>query len=722
MTVIVAKHRVNAESTIGPDGGVSNVLLDIGSLLLPQDIPIDEGDLNIPDDEFHLMFPPEDPIYGVLHDPDTRLLGVDALRHEADKASRRLSANSASIGAFSPLACNANLASQGCIKKVSDIMPTAGNPLLVPCGECYIFDLAGTEVSFDGINIIGKLKFPNNKKVTVRTKYVIVQGELEITADHATIAPENESVVFIITGTADVKWKATNNPNTGACDEQPSKLCNLGAKPFFVAGGKLNIEAFPPGGNCKTHTPILDKVLKKPDKDPNDFPKFEELLQSCPVSGVDLVRYTFDDDSVGNWTGHWGAFVEIDDGALKVTNRQRSDQGPEIDLTVLTPQLCLVPEKEYLFSVEIKLDKADGTDVNNPTPCKIDSNKCPRLTSRIGKAEGGDIYSERIRMAKNDSPNYGEWGDFTGIIKFSEEELFQNVTYFVLQIDRVEAGVDITIDNFRIALPTETSFPDPNDVCSELVFNGDAEGNGIVPYPMGKIHGSSTVSVSEEAGNMFFRLTNRSDRDSFLQALLDIKCLDRGVIYMTSMKVRIHSEFDESYAIYVRAKRPDGSWFYRNILECPGQKYDDGWVTCSGEFMIDEDIAEATEIYWRGAFQTNNVFDVDYDDISIKYHQGYVRKLVVSTEDVLCWGVDSEVHVGSSVYYSFSSVRSNGFDSGIRSMLVTSDATTEITLKDAPTVPVITAAEDDDFKTNVALVSRNVKIAGDEGEDKKGKT
>lgn len=148
----------------------------------------------------------------------------------------------------------------------------------------------------------------------------------------------------------------TENPNKNVC---PNGSCNLGPKPFFVAGGKLNIDAFP-DNNCKTHTPIKNVLRSVPVKDSSDFPKYEEFPNTCPKSGTTLLRYTFDDGNVGNWTGGWGAYVEVSDGALKVTNRKRKENGPLLDITKLKPQLCLKPDRDYLFSVRLKIDSPEG--------------------------------------------------------------------------------------------------------------------------------------------------------------------------------------------------------------------------------------------------------------------------------------------------------------------------------------------------------------------------
>ena len=179
-------------------------------------------------------------------------------------------------------------------------------------------------------------------------------------------------MVFEITGTENVTFAASDSPNQNACDQRPNGQCDLGPKPFIVAGGKLNIDAFP--ANCKTHTPILKKILEKPVKDPDDFPQFEELPSACGVSGLEYIKYDFDDGSVGNWPSFVGnsgqSIVTIDAGALKVSNRASTGDGPAIEIAPLVPSLCLIPEKVYIFTVKIKLDKSDGSNVGQPTLCE----------------------------------------------------------------------------------------------------------------------------------------------------------------------------------------------------------------------------------------------------------------------------------------------------------------------------------------------------------------
>lgn len=92
---------------------------------------------------------------------------------------RKLSAATAAIGDFYALDCNAGLDSQPCTNL--DISGDIAGNLEIGCGECKLWNNPEVDVTIGGgINILGKLLFPTNHRVTIRTKYVIVQGEVRL--------------------------------------------------------------------------------------------------------------------------------------------------------------------------------------------------------------------------------------------------------------------------------------------------------------------------------------------------------------------------------------------------------------------------------------------------------------------------------------------------------------------------------------------------------------
>ncbi len=279
------------------------------------------------------------------------LFHYNILSHGGNRTStkRELSANSATIGNFTQLSCNdpTSPSWSSCGALVSSIIPSSDSEMLViPCGVCYTFDIEGDVLLPGGIDIKGKLVFPLNHKASIYTSSVIVEGALEINVDHPKVSPENLATHFILTGTEDVMFSPSDTPNENACMNQPNGICNLGPKPFVIAGGKVTINSMPE--TCATHTTLLKKVHKDPVYDPQDFPEFQPLPPTCPESGISYISYDFE-DGYGNWTGEDGAFMVKDDGVLKITNRRLTDRGPKLDLTPMFPSSCLFPNQEYLF-------------------------------------------------------------------------------------------------------------------------------------------------------------------------------------------------------------------------------------------------------------------------------------------------------------------------------------------------------------------------------------
>ncbi len=332
-------------------------------------------------------------------------------------------------------------------------------------------------------------------------------------------------------------------------------------------------------------------------------------------------------------------------------------------------------------------------------------------------------------MKPHIAPKYGEYVDLTATVTFTEEELSPDNAFFSFLFHEPEPGVDITLDSFDFFLPSESSYPDPNALCDELVFNGNAEGNGFNPYPFITTSSSEKLLVIEEDGNKFFRLANRNDWRRSIEYKLDTTCLTRGVTYMISSRVRYrHSEGFvggyESYFWYIDFERAsDGVWKERKIVNCEPQSAADGWVTCSGVFIVDEEMAESMEAELKmqiGNSRDGGKYDLDYDDISISYHQGYVDELVVDSDDVSCWGPGAETHITTATYYSTASEKSNGFESQIASTVDNGDGTTIIQLDKATTLPIISEEDNSGYAVDIALLSRNVIVQGESGEDKKG--
>jgi len=704
--------RSKDEKNDDPPSSLEDVSTDVNH---NKDLVVDDDD----DDDYLLLLdssiniPADGENY---HDDDIEKMNEEWSLHSSEERhpdfinqeARFLSVNSAEIGSFQPLTCNALLDTvTDCSSTVSSM--DLSSVITIPCGECWTWDLTG-EQTLKGLDIEGKLIFPDNHVVNITTPYVFVQGELVIPNSQSTIEPGNVGVsITLVTKSsgADITFRPSQDPNRNVCEEFDSKRCNLGKMPFLIAGGRVTIQAFP--SSCDTWTTVKDVNYVKPTKDAADFTPFHSLPDSCPTSGLLFFNSTFDgfDDPDLAWHCRRGSLADIESGALTCSNRHQTFQGPYIDLTRLAPHDCLLPDTDYLFTTRIKLD-APGKE-GQMTPCSNSSGFCPRLRSWFGD-EDHTVQT----MSSREAGNYGEWVQFTGVINLVDGELLpENDDWGIFYFRDVEPGTDFTIDYFMISLPTESSYADPDDPCGELVLNGDAEANWLNPYPMTK-HSYSKLDVIVEDGNNFFRSTERNNYYSSIRQKLNPLCFDQGVRYFTSIDVRIHSKTPQPSSLRLRIERSGQSTIYRTVLLCPPQSYDDGFVTCSGSFPIDKKMSEGTKIEFYHQIDNSrdgHKFTVDYDNVSIRFDKGYAAELVVNKDATSCWGTGSTIHVTSSTLYNYDK-QGNGYSGLITSIRREGDDAV-IELAEAPFDPIVSETDSADFAAEVALVSRNVKIQGE---------
>jgi hypothetical protein len=100
-------------------------------------------------------------------------------------------------------------------------------------------DHPGPQLSLlGGINIIGKLIFPNNGsyRLTINTAAIIVQGELDLQSTLTAVS--GIPLIRIVMIGFDNKFSFSPvNENVNAC---PNFSCEVGYKSITVAGGKIN--------------------------------------------------------------------------------------------------------------------------------------------------------------------------------------------------------------------------------------------------------------------------------------------------------------------------------------------------------------------------------------------------------------------------------------------------------------------------------------------------
>ena len=163
------------------------------------------------------------------------------LRSNTAVESRRLQVDG--MKDFVPLACNANIATATCASWTSIFGPSKSfsERIVIQCGQCVTMDVAGGSLELSGgIDVIGKLVFPDNYILNMSSQIIAVQGELEISATKAVDGIPN--IIFTMKGNVDRSFTPIG-ANTGACNG--AVTCNAGKKGIVVAGGKVNIHGLP---------------------------------------------------------------------------------------------------------------------------------------------------------------------------------------------------------------------------------------------------------------------------------------------------------------------------------------------------------------------------------------------------------------------------------------------------------------------------------------------
>ena len=217
---------------------------------------------------------------------------------EDDEDQRLLSSQH---GGFVALPCNTPMGE--CVSWSDQAYDPSAGMVTIPCGTCVIMDDVGPTLSIEnGIDVVGKLVIPDGKRITITTPFFYVQGILEMTSTRATSGEED--VKISLTSTDDnmshslVPHDMANifSNNANMC---PSTGCNVGNRPFVVAGGQLNINGLQ--SQCPTCVNLKNVVRGGPPGSSN-VPTYIQPAPGCS----DVLFDTDFENSIGiGWPNDW---------------------------------------------------------------------------------------------------------------------------------------------------------------------------------------------------------------------------------------------------------------------------------------------------------------------------------------------------------------------------------------------------------------------------------
>jgi hypothetical protein len=139
---------------------------------------------------------------------------------------------------FVPLSCNAALQMQTSCPSWTSVFGSSttsfSERVVIACGTCVTMDQQNLTLA-QGLDIHGKLIFPDGFAVTMRTASLTVQGQLEM---HSTGPVDGTPRIRIIMIGDQAQTFTPIGENAAKCGSGGS--CNVSRKAITVAGGKVN--------------------------------------------------------------------------------------------------------------------------------------------------------------------------------------------------------------------------------------------------------------------------------------------------------------------------------------------------------------------------------------------------------------------------------------------------------------------------------------------------
>jgi G8 domain len=138
---------------------------------------------------------------------------------------------------FVPLSCNNNISATVCHKWSTKFGTTRiyNNRVIVPCGECITMDHIGDITFNDGLDIVGKLVFPDGYNVNVSSTMIVVQGVLEMKSTQPVTGTPSIRLTMIGNNTENSFTPVYENANVCGIS-----TCVVGKKGIVVAGGTVD--------------------------------------------------------------------------------------------------------------------------------------------------------------------------------------------------------------------------------------------------------------------------------------------------------------------------------------------------------------------------------------------------------------------------------------------------------------------------------------------------
>ena len=186
-------------------------------------------------------------------------------------------------------------------------------------------------------------------------------------------------------------------PADSNSDKCGGNQCNVGKKPFAVAGGKLIVDGMPNGDyDTPTWVHLYDVEESAGGSGSTSVTPIEEYPgviddPMCSADGVlideDFSHHTQQDVSQYQIESSLGSLFEYTTDALKVSQRTDKSHGPVFDL--IGDRACLKSGVRYQVNARIKLYReTTGPDVIEDSDCDANGDGCVDIKYEWKRSDG----------------------------------------------------------------------------------------------------------------------------------------------------------------------------------------------------------------------------------------------------------------------------------------------------------------------------------------------
>jgi len=602
-------------------------------------------------------------------------------------------------------------------KEIFGDVPQQNNEIVIPCGECVNLDVEGPLELVQGLNIIGKLII--SKPIDINTPYVVVQGELHIISKKQWDGTQD--ITITLTGTSDnYVMLADSNMDT-----MHSKGCKIGKKAFVVAGGKLLIDGLPSVDyETPTWVHLQDTMTSQSTSNKisiiEAYPGVVDLPEECNADGT-LIDEDFSNPSKPSSAYHvessLGSSYVYTENSLKVLKRSDVSHGPVFDL--IEVMKCIKPDVRYQVNARVRTYQ-EGADPNEiqESDCSANGSGCLDIIFEWKRENGSTDRDYPYHEEESYGWRYGEEITISETITFDEDMIDSSNIHSIFHFYGLEANVVIEVYEFQLKLAPESAYRTASDVCTDLALpNGDAELDRISPFPYKADAYSTNVFVTQDEDNLsnhYFAISGRGNSvHHSLRWDIGVGCMITNAVYRINIDYRLHSNTQypkpESYGFRVRLKvkrEERDDWF--TMARCVNSEDGNGvWKNCDQIFTVPQGVVKEGDLEYEIVLETERTINYDIDNISIVQTSGPINAIVLEDSVEEKWAVGAEVLITS---------HTNKWDEEqVRTIakIESSDESGFVNIFLNATIRAPTTMKDDNmYATEVAILSRNIRIQG----------